>query len=89
MPNQHKTIGIAVYVPIAARKRAPYCKLVLSCTTKRMAKPEIDTQTEIIINRKRCARWSEMAATIMPTTKAQAYGGTDRSCVWMLLCPRL
>ena len=37
--NQHTMIGIAEYVPIAARKSAAYCRWVLSCTTRRMMKP--------------------------------------------------
>ena len=39
MLNQQTMIGIAVYVPMVTRKSAPYCRLVLSWTEKRMPNP--------------------------------------------------
>jgi len=83
--NQQTITGIALYAPIAARKRAAYWILMLLWTVKRMAKPETATQIGIIVKRKRCLALSEIVATIIAKVKEAAQGGTERSWVWMAI----
>ena len=85
--NQHTMIGIAEYVPIVARKSAPYCRWTLSCTTSRMMKP---VRAMAIVGRmktKRLRNRSEKVAVIIAIANAHAQGRTDSSCVWIALKP--
>ena len=46
-----------------------------------MAKPEMAMVIGKRVNAKRCRVKSEAVATIIEKTKAQAQGGTEKSCV--------
>ena len=79
--NQHTMIGMAEYVPIAARKSAAYCRCVLSCTTRRMMKPVNDTAIVARMKTKRIRSQSESVAVIIARANAHAQGGTESNCV--------
>ena len=83
--NQQTITGIALYAPIAARKRAEYWVLTWLWTVKRMAKPEMAMQIGIIVKRKRCLTLSEIVAMIIAKVKEAAQGGTERSWVWIAI----
>ena len=44
-----------------------------------MAKPVIEMQIGMMVNRKRCRRKSENVATTILKTKAAAHGGTENN----------
>lgn len=88
MLNQQTIIGIAEYVPIAAKKSAAYWSFVLSCTMRRIKKPVSETAVGRSTNTKRCRKWSDANAVIIASAKAQAHGGTESSWVRTAPCPR-
>ena len=81
MLNQQIMTGIALYEPIATRKRAAYWSLLLLWTEMRMPKPVMAMQIGIMVNAKRCFVKSEKVAMTMAKAKAQAQGGT--LCSWV------
>lgn len=76
MLNQHTITGMAEYAPMAVRNKAPYCSGRLSCTDMRMARPEMEMQMGMMVNKKRWRAASLAIATTMENTKAAAQGGT-------------
>ena len=87
--NQHTIIGMAEYVPIAARKSAPYCRCRLSCTTRRMTKPASETAVVASTNTYRIRSQSDAVAESIASANAHAHGGTDSSWVRIWPYPRL
>ena len=87
--NQQTIIGIAEYVPIAARKSAAYWSFVLSWTMSKIRKPVMETAVGRSTKTKRCRKWSDANAVSMASAKAQAQGGTESSCVRIWPYPRL
>ena len=87
--NQHTIIGMAEYVPIAARKSAPYCRCRLSCTTRRMTKPASETAVVASTNTYRIRSQSDAVAESIASANAHAHGGTESSCVRIWPYPRL
>ena len=83
--NQQTMIGIAEYVPDAARKSAAYCRCLLSCTATRMMNPVREIAMVGKMNMKRLRKRSDSVALVMASAKAHAHGGTDNSCVRMEL----
>lgn len=72
MPNQQIANGIAVYVPVAAKKSAAYSVFVLLCTAYKMTKPVKPMKDPSNVNRNLWRRRSETADTVIPKTNAQA-----------------
>ena len=81
-------IGMAEYVPIAARKSAAYCRCLLSCTTRRMMKPVRETAVVARMKTKRIRSQSENVALSIASANAQAQGGTENRCVRIAPYPR-
>ena len=79
--NQQTMIGMAEYVPIAARKSAAYWRCLLSCTTRRMMKPVSETAMVPTMNAKRIRSQSDAVAVSIASANAHAQGGTESSCV--------
>ena len=74
---------------MAERWMAAYCRCQLSCTMNSMIMPAKATAVAPRMNTNRMRILSEIAATVIEDTNEHTQGGTESSCVWIALLPKV
>ena len=87
--NQHNTIGDAAAAPDSATNSIAYCAPGASCTTSSTTNAASANSAPGRRNAKRRPARSDATATAIVVMDAQSAGGTERSCVVIVLWPKV